>query len=106
MGRIRQIGQMLANKLPARRVVVTVKNAMESDEVLETLLAQGPEAHVWRGVDECARRLMQKWEDDASGSLEEKGLAIVRNQALVELRNEMATIYYARQKKIKKETSK
>ena len=97
MGRI---GRMIAEHLPARRVVVTVKNAMESDEVLETLLAQGPESHVWRGMDECARRLMQKWEDEASGSLEEKGLAIVRNQALMELRNEMATVYYQRCKKV------
>ena len=88
----------IVKRLPARRVELRV--VYESDETLETLLAQGPEAHVWRGMDECARRLMQRWEDEASGPLEEKGLAIVRAQALMELRSEMLAIYYARQRKL------
>ena len=97
---IGQIGQMIARLLPARRLVVVQKIQRESDEVLETLLAQGPEAHAWRGMDECAWRLMQRWEDEATGSLEDKGLAIVRSQAVMELRGEMLAVYYARQKKV------
>lgn len=88
--------------LPARRVKVEVRVVSESDEVLETLLASGPESNVWRGMDECARRLMQRWEDEAAGSLEEMGLAIVRNQAVMELRGEMLAVFYARQKKVAK----
>jgi len=86
--------------LPARRVVVVLKLGGESDEMLSTLLAAGPEAHVWRGMDECSRRLMARWEDDAEGSLEEMGLAVVRSQALMELRADMLAVYHARQKKI------
>ncbi len=97
---MKKIKAWMERHLPARRVVVTVKVTHESDELLETLLAQGPEAHVWRGMDECAWRLMQRWEDEATGSLEDKGLAIVRGQAIMELRSEMATVFYARQKKI------
>jgi len=97
---MKKIKQWMEKWLPERRLVVVVKVAHEPDEVLETLLAQGPEANAWRGMDECSRRLMQRWEDEAAGSLEEKGLAIVRCQALMELRSEMLTVFYARQKKI------
>ncbi len=103
MEKIRQIGRMIARMMPARRLVVVQKIRRESDEVLETLLAQGPEANAWRGMDECAWRLMQRWEDEATGSLEDKGLAIVRSQAVMELRGEMLAVYYARQKKVAKE---
>ena len=97
---MKKIKQWIEKWLPVRRVVVSVKVVCEYDEVLETLLAQGPESHVWRGMDECMRRLMQRWEDDATGTLEEKGLAIVRGQALMELRSEMMTLFHARQRKL------
>jgi hypothetical protein len=84
--------------VPARRVRLVVVRV--GSDALEDLLAQGPESPVWRGMDEVAWRLMQRWEDEASGSLEEKGLAVVRNQALMELRQEMMTVFYARQKKV------
>jgi hypothetical protein len=94
------MNKWISRLLPPRRVRIELKLTGESDEVLDTLLSSGPESPVWRGMDECARRLMQRWEDEATGSLEEKGLAIVRNQALMELRTDMLSVYYRCQKAI------
>ena len=100
---MKKLLQKLVEKLPARRVelVVLLKVEPLADELLETLLAQGPESNVWRGMDECARRCMARWEDEAQGDLEQMGLALVRSQALVEMRATMLSVFHNRLKREK-----
>lgn len=71
-----------------------VQLVRESDDTLMSFLASGPATPVWRGMDECMWRLIQRWQDEAVGSLEDKGLAIERSQALMELREEMTVWFH------------
>lgn len=100
---MKKLLQRLVEKLPARRVelVVSLKAEPLADDLLETLLAQGPESNVWRGMDEIARRCMAKWEDEAEGDLAHMGLALVRSQALMEMRSMMLSVYHNRLKRNK-----
>jgi hypothetical protein len=44
---------------------------------------------------------MARWEDEAQGDLEQMGLALVRSQALVEMRATMLSVFHNRLKREK-----
>jgi len=72
--------ELKAGRMPAIRIVLSEC----SDNELAGLLQTGPDSPVWKGVEECCRRLMDRYvlETEQAGTNESKIAAMDRQAAL------------------------
>jgi len=79
----------LVEQLKAAKQCVQIEFKPLGDDQLASYLLAGPESSVWKGVEECTRRVVARFCDGSAQTMEEKAAAMDGIEALNELLGEM-----------------